>query len=353
MSDLLYLDPCGDDYTTSDILLRWRAYTVNGLDASVVSGGRTGQCIQLGQLGGLSNGLTRNVQAQANKIVCGGAIKYGFGVLTVPNGSKIWSVGNLVGNGYASCSFNASGVPTVYGPGGETLAFDETGWFCHPNVWYYVELVVDISFSGSAGAYTLILDEVSMYVDGRLAATKTGYTSGLTNMGAQYKMGSVSIGGVGADTLIDDVYISNERRWGNARIAIRRPNAEGDLVDFLPSTGSTQYSLIDDTTPDVSDYIYSSNVGDQACSHIQDIVGSNVAIKGLQHVLVLNQDIEGVRGVKTLVKTTGGLHLIPLEHFVNLSPLFYFTPFEFNPDTGLDWTIPEFNAAQFGLEITT
>jgi hypothetical protein len=72
---LLYLDSCGDYYANEGILDKWRAYTVSGLSASITESGRTGKGIALGQLGGLSSIISRNLGASLRYVI-GVAIKY-------------------------------------------------------------------------------------------------------------------------------------------------------------------------------------------------------------------------------------------------------------------------------------
>jgi hypothetical protein len=351
---LLYLDSCGDYYANEGILDKWRAFTVSGLSGSITDSGRTGKGIALGQLGGLSSIISRNIDASLRYVV-GVAIKYTDGAT---NGSPLIGVGTVSGQFVGYCVLNGLGKPELRNHSNGIIAVDESDWQSHPDTWYYVELDITISYGGTGSSRTLTISSMKMFVDGREAVTASSYSTGLTLTDA-FPLGYINIGGVGAGTVIDDIYVTDSRRHGNARVRVIRPDEDGSYLDFggVASPLTDHFEEVNDTNEDGDDsYLSSSTVGEKETHFFEDINEfSNFDVRGLQHIITARQDVEGVRAFKSLILPDGASPATEYKpgttHYANVSYLQYLTPVEYNPSTGVDWTKAEVNATEFGIEI--
>jgi hypothetical protein len=350
---LLYLDSCGDYYANEGILDKWRAYTVSGLSASITESGRTGKGIALGQLGGLSSIISRNLGASLRYVI-GVAIKYPEGDT---NGSPLIGVGTVSGQFVGYCCLNGLGKPELRNHANAIIAVDESDWQSHPATWYYVELDITIQY-GSGPPHPLSISSMKMFVDGREAVTASAYSTGLS-LTDDFPLGYMNIGGVGAGTIIDDIYVTTNRRHGNARVRVIRPDEDGDYLDFAGSTSpaTDHFEEVNDTEEDGdSTYLESGTVGHKESHYFEDINEfSNFDVRGVQHIITAKQDVEGVRAFKSLILPEGASPATEYTpgntHYANVSYLQYLTPVELNPATSADWTKAEVNDTQFGIEI--
>jgi hypothetical protein len=124
-----------------------------------------------------------------------------------------------------------------------------------------------------------------------------------------FPLGYMNIGGVGSRTIIDDIYVTTNRRHGNARVRVIRPDEDGDYLDFAGSTSpaTDHFEEVNDTEEDGdSTYLESGTVGHKESHYFEDINEfSNFDVRGVQHIITAKQDVEGVRAFKSL-DTAGG-----------------------------------------------
>jgi hypothetical protein len=350
---LLYLDSCGDYYDDAGILDKWRAYRVSGLTAGITANGRTGKGIQLGQLGGLSSIITRNITPSLRYVV-GVALRYTGGPTFL---SQVIGVGTISSQFVGYCAFNDLGKPSLHNYNDAIIAVDETDWQAHPDTWYYVEMDITIQY-GSGPPHPLSISSMKMFVDGREAVTASAYSTGLS-LTDDFPLGYINIGGVGSTTTIDDIYVTNNRRHGNARVRVIRPDEDGDYLDFAGNTSpaTDHFEEVNDTEEDGdTSYLESGTVGHKESHYFEDINEfSNFDVRGVQHIITAKQDVEGVRAFKSLILPEGASPATEYTpgntHYANVSYLQYLTPVELNPATSADWTKAEVNDTQFGIEI--
>ncbi len=121
--------------------------------------------------------------------------------------------------------------------------------------WHSIEAEVEIS--DTTGRVTVYVDGVSVLnltsQDTRNGAPTTVDTLGLASHGS---------GGANVD--IDDLWVeySGTKPTKLLRVETIRPNADGATLNWTPSTGSSHFAVVDDTTVSEADYLQASVVGD-------------------------------------------------------------------------------------------
>lgn len=104
----------------------------------------------------------------------------------------------------------------------------------------------------------------------------------------------------------DDMYWSTTGTpLGERRVDVLVPNADTADKDFLRSTGSNNYALIDEVPNNGdSDYVYSSTSGDKDYYGLSDLPSSSASIDAVQPSLVARRDDVGAIAVKLNVKSS-------------------------------------------------
>ena len=135
---------------------------------------------------------------------------------------------------------------------------------------------------------------------------------------------------------------------GDVTVDAHAPNADGTAGDWTRSAGITDWELIDDQPLVTTDYLYSSTALDQVTVNVADATGSaDIQAVGLWTQTEMksggNRDIKFLCDSGVTVYKSGATRTRPgaaiLNGYIN------------DPNTSAAWTITNFNAAEFGLEI--
>lgn len=122
--------------------------------------------------------------------------------------------------------------------------------------------------------------------------------------------------------------------------------ADGDTAeaDFSLSTGVSGYPLIGKATPDDSTYIYSTTAGDLSEFTLTDLPAEITYIRGLDfHSRVSKSDAGAAMykvGMKSVAAITDAAE-IPMT----VEPAYWYAQIDVDPNSGVRWTRPSFNAA--------
>ncbi len=159
----------------------------------------------------------------------------------------------------------------------------------------------------------------------------------------------------GGTSSIDDVYICDDTGahcntfLGDIKVLDFLPTSDGDLTDWTPSTGSTHYTLVDETTPNTTDNISSVVVTNTDLFHFQSV--SAISLYALQIVHTVKTASGGANTIASASKISGAVYIadnleVPATYQPRINIL------EVNPATGLPWTGAQVNASQFGVKLT-
>lgn len=122
--------------------------------------------------------------------------------------------------------------------------------------------------------------------------------------------------------------------------------ADGDTAeaDWDKSTGADGYPLIGKATPNDATYIYSTAAGDLSEFTLTDLPEEITYIRGLDFHSRLSKSDAGAAmykvGMKSVAATSDAAE-IP----ITVEPAYWYAQIDVDPDSGVRWTRPSFNAA--------
>jgi len=301
---LLFIDSCGDHYTTANILSKWDAQSpLIGLPP-IVTTGRTGNGLSLYNSPTGSSGLIHNLANNENGLVAGMAFKldilpqistpiFYFGdsgtyqvTLCVDCAGRVY----VTTGGTTSSSFlNPASLTQIAG------ATTEGGAIITNNQWYYIEMKVQFS-AGSSGM-------CSVRVNNNLLFSVSGVRTTASSNEYANQFALISSGPGAANTnYYDDIYLANLTGGISDFLGDRHIDCLFPVSDYSvsldTSTGSDHYSLVNATTPDGdSTYVASATPGDTDLYTLQSLPESIVVVNGMQSVMYARKDDASARSV--------------------------------------------------------
>ena len=140
---------------------------------------------------------------------------------------------------------------------------------------------------------------------------------------------------------------------GPVNVQSHTPTSDGNYTTWTPNTG-TRYQAVDETNPNGNtDYVAASSVGDKITFGFSDSASSVTNIIGVGVWVNAARDDATTRGFKVLTRNGTTDVLGSNESFVGPSYDYYFSPFEISPFSSLAWSKSEFDATEWGAEVTT
>jgi hypothetical protein len=220
----------------------------------------------------------------------------------------------------------------------------------------------------AAGAYNYI--EVKARIDespnGTVEVRVNGTNSGWLNLTAQ---DTQNAGTAVFNTLrfnaassriydYDDLYVCdtaggapNNDFLGDIRVDFYGVTGNGAVNQFARSSGSANYEMVDDATPDGdSTYVYDSIPNRQELYNVADMTHTPLTIMGIQGIVSARKSDAGSRTHQPLIRS--GSTIYP-GSAVNLSTTYamYADIRGTDPDTAAAWTSGGVNAVQVGSEV--
>ena len=144
------------------------------------------------------------------------------------------------------------------------------------NTWYLVEIYIKIGDNPNGRVITKI--------DGITDIDFTGDTqpAAITTINRIDFKGQ---GGVGEENYFDDIAINNtsgtsDNSWcGDGHIIALIPDSAGDVTQLIPSSGSSNWSLVDERPANTTDYVSGSVIGEYDLYNLTPFSVSNAAVK--------------------------------------------------------------------------
>lgn len=216
--------------------------------------------------------------------------------------------------------------------------------------WHYFELKVTVR-TGANGSFELRKDGSPMVSGAGVNTADTGVDGASViqfNFDGQGRLDDFYVcddtGGINDDFLGDKVVLGI------------LPTAEGFENDWLPSTGTNNAALVDDTavTPNDSDYIQSDVTGDVDLYEFADISDA-VAADGTIDAVVVGISAAmlsaGGRGLKTRFRNSGGSTADSAQFDVTQKGSFriFLIPFDEDPVATAAWTPAALDGGQLGV----
>ena len=322
-----------DHYATANLLQKWTSITT-GSDGSVSigAGGRFGSGMFLGAGFPYVGWATKILDAQATWYV--GAAFSPFGRIILYDGATAQLTLALDGTGRLAV-YQGTTSGTLLGTGTTILS---------PG-WHYVELGATIN--NTTGTCEVRLDGVTEWSGSALD----------TQASANASADRVTLWGQNG-VAVDDLYICDgagsaprNTFLGDVRVQALMPSADGDLSQFVPSSGSTHYNLVDEVPPDDdTSYVSSATAGNVDLYQLGDVAAVSGSILGLQVLPYARKDDAGTRTLAPVVKT-GGVEYDGSAVALGMSYTYLPEIWEQNPATSADWTIADVNALQAGVKV--
>lgn len=214
-----------------------------------------------------------------------------------------------------------------------------------PATYHFIEVAFNIH--DTTGTYDVRVNGVSV-VSGTGADTQNTGTGIWNGIGWWGLAGSTS-----ANTCeIDDIYVADDTTFrGDHRIMALLPSTgNGTHTAWTPSTGTDHGALVDEASPNTTDYVTSSSAG-AIDTYNFPAVGVAGTVAGVQISHYSKAEVAGVRTVVPAYRI-GGADQVGTGGIL-ASDWVYATEFAaVSPATSVAWTVAEIDAAEFGVKLT-
>jgi hypothetical protein len=236
-----------------------------------------------------------------------------------------------------------SATPTILGASDSGLAAVPV------TTWAYME--VQAYIHASAGKLKVKINGV-VYLDlSGIDTTYDGTTTTAKLVGFQNTPRSGSM-------YVDDFYLRSDSAeyttdgfLGELSIKPDYPIADGTYAQMTPSTGSSHYQLVDEATPNNTDYVSSGTALQKDSFTYQTTTGS-VSIKAVQLSAYMFKTDSGFRGADLFVKS-GATEDFTAYNPLSISEKYVSKTWDVDPATGVEWTQSGRNAAEFGVRVSS
>jgi hypothetical protein len=208
--------------------------------------------------------------------------------------------------------------------------------------WHYLELEVSIGSSGF----------VNLYVDGLLQASYSGNTGTGPNNYIGFGLFDAQDTSHSTEHSYDDVYVTDvATRYGERKVQILTV-ASDVAVQWTPSTGSTNYNLINTlpvpATPTTNVYAYAA--GYQDLYTVTPLANSPSTVSCVQIRVCANKDNSATKTIATVIKS-GSTEVIGTTYALTNSYLYYTNIYDQDPNTSGPWTKDTVNALEIGQRV--
>lgn len=331
-----------DHYTTTGDLTKKWSTRIGGQGIAVGSGRISGNCARREELGKTFDNQATwivgvGIWLDAHPTTAAAVLQF-FDSTTVQACLRINPEGTLsVVRGASTAVTDGTSVATLL-----------------TNAWYYIEMQITIADSIGAGTCKVFLngDLVTPIIT---VATGQDLKAGTNAYANVVKVGSSN---VTMALKIDDIYIldgtgsANNAPLGDCVVDTSFVDSDGTYSDFTPSTGSTHYALVDESTPNTTDYVDGGTVGHRDSYGIASIRPlADDTIYAVQVCAALNKDDAGTRSAALFVRSSttnddGVGVALPTSQVIQTEV------FEQDPAAAVAWTQSGVNAMQVGVVVT-
>lgn len=340
---LLFVDGF-DHYVTADIT---KKYTSSTGGPSISAGNGRRSTAALVAMTGNTN-VSKTFTASSSWVM-GCSLNVG----ALPSSTNWASIFVLVDAGNRQCELrvNSDGTLQVLRFGVAVTGGTSTATVSAGNT-YYIEWKVTIANSIAANSCKVRIGGVDVIT----VATGQDLQDTSNSTANQVTLGNVnSSGSMGSTTYIDDFYVCNQSGstnndfLGDVRVDTLFPNAEGTHLDYTPSTGTTHYTLVDETAPNTSDYNENGTAGNRDSYNMQDLSTISGSIYGVQVSGAILKDDVGARSIKVGMRA-GGTTSVGSAQALTTTQAYYSAVHETNPSTSAAWTESGVNGAEAAFE---
>ena len=214
------------------------------------------------------------------------------------------------------------------------------------NTWGYLEIKATISTSISANSCIIRWNGIEIINLAAGTSTQASAKSSVSKLAPVYTH------------IIDDLYMcdqsgtTNNNFLGDCRIDVVRPSADGTYTQGTPSTGTSHYQTVDETTPSTTDYVSLpvTTTPLRDSYQLSDIsLISTYSVYGVQATALVTKPDSGVaRSAAPFIRANGvnvdGTPVVLGTSYVNI-----FSVADTVPGTSAAWTFSDVNALEAGV----
>lgn len=244
------------------------------------------------------------------------------------------------------CELRVNAVGQLYVTrNGTTL--NSVGTTTYPiNAWYYIEFQLTVAPS-TGGAYRVRVGETDVF----------NFTGQNTRNTANSQVTNIRFG-FGGSLLLDDTYANSGAGtvdtgfWGDIRIDRCAPTADGATTGWTPSTGATVAPLVDEETPDDTDYGYTATLNAVHLWDVDNVSAGATTIYAIISRLRVLKDDAGPHTIAHAIRSGGTTYINATNVTVTDTAAYSEARYATDPATGAAWTLSGANAAQQGVNLT-
>jgi hypothetical protein len=199
---------------------------------------------------------------------------------------------------------------------------------------------------------------LTVKVDGVPVINLTGLNTGTTNIG-RLLFGTSYHAIFGQSFDFDNFWVfstagshSNGFPTGRMKVQTMKPLSDGSHTDFTPLTGTTHYSMVNETfSNDDTSYNFDLAAGGKDSYNVGTLATSGISqVHGIQSLAVMRKDDVNTKTMALFVSSgsaeqDSGTLAVPLTY---TSAWFISTD---DPNTSAQWTVTAVNAMQIGVTV--
>ena len=314
----------------------WSVYNQYG-DMSIGTGRFGGQCVTVnGYINGNNGQFTKGIPS-TNTYALGFATRMNQFLTGTTDYAFQFST---LGSSSIGIGMNSNQQYYVYF-GSTTLCTSPL--FISVGAWHYIELEVNID--PTAGF-------VNLYVDGLLQASFTGNTGSSPCTAVGWGLFNAQDYQHTTNHSYDDIYVKNvATREGERKVQTLVP-ASDVSIQWLPSTGSSNYNLINALPVPASptQYVYANVVTDQDLYSVTALANSPSVVSCVQIRTCAAKDNAETKTIATVIDSAGTTS-VGTTYALTSSYLYYTDIYNNNPHTGGAWNKDTVDALQIGQKV--
>ncbi|SFM12805.1 hypothetical protein [Nitrosomonas communis] len=329
-----------ETYATADILKEWNSTT--GLFSISATGGRRGGGALLAPNSSSFGWASKTLPGNYSTLIVG----FSFNPSTMPSLSN--SILRLMDGGTQQLELGVNPAGNVFVSRNGTVLGTSTAVLAAAE--QYLELKA--TMHDTTGAFDVRLNGINI-----LSASNVDTKNTANAFVNQVALGVPGNTGLSTIFKYDDFYLldttgpaPNNDFLGDVRIDAVYPSADGNYTDWTPSTGTSHYALVDDPTPNTTDY-NASNVIGQKDSYVMGDPPSLASqiIYGVRVKVAALKDDAGSRSLKVGIRS-GTTDSLGAAQALSTSQIYYSSIHEVDPNTGAAWTPAAVNAMEVVIE---
>ena len=301
---------------------------------------------------GQRGSVTRHLNGNYDTIIVGAAVKINnLGQLSIEKDQTPyhWTIFSLLDGDEIQASLTITPsmrLSLTQGGGGSGDPENEiarSSFSLHAGVYYYLEMKLLVS--NTAGSCEVRVDGISrLTASGDTQATDNQWINGVRfGYGAFYPWTNQ-----GRRIQFDDIYIANTNGGtyndfvGDVRVEGIRPVGDQPTHQWTPSSGTVHFETIDDSTPDITNYVTSDTTGDIDLFSVGNITTPSANILAISPNIYARKSNAGVARVVALVNRAGSTD-VGIDNYLTQEYRYHYSDI---------WTTNPINSSAWGNSLS-